>query len=285
MNDTRVIVGIGELLYERLPDYEGPGGLVGEVVLHAARLGQHGVPISRLGQDDDGRAVRAELERRGIETDHIQSDPDHQTGRRTVQSLAGRTTTHLDERAAFDVLYWDYDLEDVSQQANAVVFGALARRTGQARTTTDRFLSSCGQALRTFDLTNRQSDDLNRTIISRGVELAEALVVDDVALEHLLPAMPRDREDIQMSTLLQKNELLFAVRVADDGRFTVHTPDVQESIGDIAPEMQIVALVGLLYGLLEGWDWSRALRAASHLVERSKNRDLEPLAADELKAW
>ena len=85
----------------------------------------------------------------------------------------------LDELAAFDQLQWDFDLADVAQRADAVVFGALLRRSGQARSAVDRFLDECKRAVRVFDMTGCNWAELDRNDVLSGLRHATVVVVDD----------------------------------------------------------------------------------------------------------
>ena len=125
------------------------------------------------------------LRERGVDVSHLQSDPDLATGRLVIRALGGATL--LDAHAAYDQLQWDFDLADIAQGADAVVFGALIMRSGQARSAVDRFLDECKAALRVFDLTNRPEPELSRGHTLSGLRHAEVAVVDDFAIQMLLP--------------------------------------------------------------------------------------------------
>ncbi|MHC4128850.1 MAG: hypothetical protein ACYSUA_11905, partial [Planctomycetota bacterium] len=141
MARKRVIVGIGEALLAEYPDREEPAGLAALVPIQAVLLGHEGIAISRLGQDRAADALLSGLRERGVDVSHLQSDPDLATGRLVIRALGGATL--LDAHAAYDQLQWDFDLADIAQGADAVVFGALIMRSGQARSAVDRFLDEC----------------------------------------------------------------------------------------------------------------------------------------------
>ena len=185
MARRRVIIGIGEALLAEYPDREEPAGLAALVPLHAVLLGHEGIAISRLGQDRTADALVSALRERGVDVGHLQSDPDLATGRLLIRALGEPTL--VDAHAAYDQLQWDFDLADLAQGADAVVFGALIRRSGQSRSAMDRFLDECKAALRVFDLTNRAGPELNRGQALSGLRHAEVAVADDHAINSLLP--------------------------------------------------------------------------------------------------
>ena len=127
MARQRVIIGIGEAVLCEYPDRVEPGGLAVLCAMHATRLGHRGVPISRIGQDKAADDLTRQLRERGLNVDHIQSDPDLATGRLIIRTMAGKPRRTLTPRAAFDNLQWDFDLVDVAQTADGVVFGTLVR--------------------------------------------------------------------------------------------------------------------------------------------------------------
>jgi fructokinase len=171
MARQRVIAGIGEVLLAEYPDREEPVGLAALVPIHAVLAGHEGIAISRLGQDRAGNCLVSELRERGVDVSHLQTDPDLATGRVLIRALGG--TSVVDAHAAYDQLQWDFDLADVAQGVDAVVYGALIRRSGQARSAIDRFLDECKTALRVFDITDRPGQDRNRNHALSGLEYAQ----------------------------------------------------------------------------------------------------------------
>ena len=185
MGGQLTIVGLGEALLVEHPDRTEAAGLAAAVARASVRLGHCGIAISRVGQDRPADALLALLAESGVDTTHIQRDPDLPTGRVIVRPAGGRIERYLDERAAFDNLQSDFDLEDVAQQADAVVFGLLTRRGGQTRSQENRFLEACGVAVKLFDLTNRADGEIDRGPALSGLELADAALVDPVTLRAL----------------------------------------------------------------------------------------------------
>lgn len=276
---------MGELLQVRRAGDASPGGLAADVALTAARLGHRGIPVSRLGQDDAADAVRRTLEAAGVELAHLQSDPDLPTGRLSIRTIAGRTTRSLDDLAAFDLLQWDFDLEDLARRADVIMFSALGRRHGQARSTVDRTLDFAKQSLRVFDLTTRAAGELERSVYALGLDAAEALIMDRAALDAVMPGARSEPVKVAISRLISQHELLFIVEVDDEQRFKVHTREEQVAgESSIDESVRTAALVGLLDAVLDGHAWSRALKIAALVAERTLDDPHEPIARDALDA-
>ena len=260
----RSIVGAGEALLISERGQETAGGLAAAVALHAARLGYPGVAVSRLGQDAAGEQVLGLLRSAGVIVEHVQMDPDFPTGRLTMRTLGGRTTRTLESRAAFDNLQWDFDLEDVGRQCDAVIFGELARRESQTRTTIDRFLVSCRHALRIYDLTNRAGETLERGLAARALEFAEGAMVDEYALRVLRPAARDEPREAVISSLARQHKLEFVLFLDEAGRvrsYAGETAAIAEATIEVG--MKEAALVALVHGLLSGRDWKQSLNGAA----------------------
>lgn len=267
------------------PDRIEPGGLAISSALAAAPLGHVGIPISRIGQDRQGDTLIQLLRERGVNIDHFQYDPDLPTGRLSIRTIAGRTTTSLTPRAAFDNLQWDFDLVDVAQQADGVVFGQLARRSAQTQSIIKRFLAECSNALRVFDLTNREDDSVDRADARSGLEYAEGLIVDTAALRILVPSWSDGEPDAAITEAMRGTSLVFAVFIERSGTedlMLVRTRDADDTTWRAPrayPSAQhTAATVGLIHGLLSGWDIPKSLEMAVRLAEHAASRPTEPLS-------
>lgn len=158
-NARLVIVGIGELLWDLLPQGKQMGGAPANFAYIATVLGNRGVVVSRLGDDALGREARARCAELGVDVAHLQSDPSRRTG--TVDVLVdeqGQPCFRISENVAWDHLEWTPPLQQLASEADAVCFGSLAQRNEVSRTTLHRFLRATRQScLRIFDVNLRQS--------------------------------------------------------------------------------------------------------------------------------
>jgi sugar/nucleoside kinase (ribokinase family) len=276
MARERVIVSIGEALLCEFPDRTEPGGLALSAALAAVRAGHRGMAISRVGQDAAGERLMHAAHEAGVNVEHIQSDPDLPTGRLVVRSLAGKATRTLSPvPAAFDNLQWDFDLVDVAQHADAVVFGHLARRGGQSRSVIKQFLAECRSAVRVFDLTNRASETLDRGEAWTGLEFAEVVVADEAALRALAPAAGGDVAAaaqelarsfrVQIVIVVQKKEMR--------ERFIAHTSETSVEMKDAyAVVHHDRALMGLVTALLDGAEVLACVQAALDAATANDSR-------------
>lgn len=170
------IVGIGEALYDIFPQREVIGGAPLNVAVHVNQLGAdfdaEGVLVSRVGQDHLGARLIETLRERELTTELLQTDPDYPTGRVYVDIDAdGSPSYEIVEDVAWDVIQYDFDLEDLARQCHAICFGSLAQRTGQSRNTIYRFLDAAKRTTRLFDV-NLRLNYYDRNILERSCERA-----------------------------------------------------------------------------------------------------------------
>jgi fructokinase len=84
-----LVVGIGELLWDLLPDGREMGGAPANFAFHAQALGASSMIISAVGDDRFGREILEELGRRRLERSGIAVVSGAPTGTVTVALDAG----------------------------------------------------------------------------------------------------------------------------------------------------------------------------------------------------
>jgi fructokinase len=156
------IVGIGELLWDVFPDgRKVAGGAPFNFAFHCKQLGHDAVIVSRVGDDELGRELRAEVRRLGLPDEFIQTDPDHPTGTTQVTvDERGQPTYTITEDVAWDYIGWDRRLAERVPVTSAICFGSLAQRGPVSRETIRRVIAEdvglVGErSLRVFDLNLR----------------------------------------------------------------------------------------------------------------------------------
>jgi fructokinase len=154
-----LIVGLGELLWDLLPEGKKPGGAPANFAYHARALGDEGLPVSRIGADPLGRELRERLAALGLPPQHVQTDPQRPTGTVHVAlDSRGVPSFTITPEVAWDHLAWEPPLAALAARADAVCFGSLAQRSPVSRSTIGAFLSATRPgALRVFDVNLRQS--------------------------------------------------------------------------------------------------------------------------------
>ncbi|MCE9589529.1 MAG: carbohydrate kinase [Planctomycetes bacterium] len=273
------IVGLGEALFDVFPDAQVLGGAPLNVAVHAHQLaaprGGAGIVVSRVGQDALGDQVIAELQRRGMTTEHVQRDPDRDTGKVYVGSDArGQPTFEIASDVAWDWVQFDFDAEEVAQRCEAVCFGTLAQRNAQSRNTIYRFLDTARRAFRMFDVNLRQNF-YDRAIVQRSCESSNIVKLNDQELPVVakLLALPGDGPEKQIAALIKRYALRMVVLTRGAAGTVIHTPTDRVQGEPVsypsAPGADAVGAgdacaAAILLGLVQRWPLEKVVALANH---------------------
>jgi fructokinase len=175
MENPRIVVGLGEVLWDLLPSGRQLGGAPANFAYGAHLLGDHAVIASRIGTDELGREIRQRLLGYGMSDEFLQTDSIHPTGTVRVHlDSQGQPQFEIRYPAAWDFLEWNDSWRSLAESADAVCFGSLAQRSAFSRATVRKFLDATrSKAVRIFDVNLRQS------FYSAEV-LAESMLLADV---------------------------------------------------------------------------------------------------------
>ena len=184
MSGPFVVVGIGELLWDRFPDGRRElGGAVANLAYHATQLGDRGVVASRVGRDAAGDDLAARLQELGVDCSHLQRDASHATGTVDVKlTAAGHPSYTIHERVAYDFPELDRRWRQLAARTDAVTFGTLAQRTATGAAAIAGFLAACPPGcVRLLDVNLRQRFWSHR-LLQRSLRAATALKLNDEEL-------------------------------------------------------------------------------------------------------
>jgi fructokinase len=179
MKAPHLILGIGELLWDIVPDGMRLGGAPANFAVMAGRLGNHAAILSRIGRDDLGRQAIDRLDPMPVETGFIQVDPPHETGRVTVALADGEPHYTIHEPAAWDFLELTDEWIQLAARADAICFGSLAQRNEQARQTIQALAAEASAScIRVFDV-NLRSPFYTAEVLEESLELATVVKMND----------------------------------------------------------------------------------------------------------
>lgn len=126
-------VAWGEVLWDLFPDGRRLGGAPANVAYHLAALGARASLVSRVGEDEPGRAARAELAAAGVGVAAIQGDPARATGAVGVELVSGEARYRFHPDGAWEHIDFDDPARAEVTAASALCFGTLAQRRPAAR--------------------------------------------------------------------------------------------------------------------------------------------------------
>ena len=181
MND--VIVGMGEVLWDMLPEGKKIGGAPANFAYHVSQYGFDGCVVSAVGDDKLGNEILESFNNRRLNY-LIQRVP-YPTG--TVQielDEAGIPCYEIKENVAWDNIPFTVDLEKLAKKTRAVCFGSLAQRNTVSRETINRFLDVMSDAAgqyRVFDVNLRQGF-YDKEILCNSMKRCNILKINDEEL-------------------------------------------------------------------------------------------------------
>ena len=173
------IVGLGEILFDCLPDGKKLGGAPANFAYHVSNFGLNGLAVSAIGRAEDGAQIKAELAPRGLAF-HLE-EVDFPTGTVKV-TLSGNGVPQYDicQGVAYDNIPWTPQIEEIAKNSRGVCFGSLAQRNAVSRKTIHNFLDTMAPVgtLKVFDINLRQNW-YSREIIEESLVRCNVLKLND----------------------------------------------------------------------------------------------------------
>lgn len=180
----RYIVGLGEVLWDVLPEGKKLGGAPANFAYHAGQfLGMDNtIAISALGNDPLAEETIEALKEHQL--NYLLPRVPYPTG--TVQvTLDGQgiPSYEIKEDVAWDNIPFNNDIADIARNCQAVCFGSLAQRNSVSRTTIHQFLDATpSNCLKIFDINLRQHF-YTKEIIQDSIRHCNILKINDEELE------------------------------------------------------------------------------------------------------
>lgn len=255
-----IVVGIGEILWDILPDGKRLGGAPANFALHSHCLGAQAKIISSLGRDQAGLEILQQLSQKQISAEFIQTNG-HPTGWVDVKILnEGLPAYVIHDSVAWDYILFSSEIEKLARTCNAVCFGTLAQRNPVSGRSIHKFLANSKEnCLRVFDV-NLRKDYFSRDIIESSLQAANVLKLNDDELTVLqdLLGLPLSSE-LALQTLLERYSLEFIAftqgatgSIMMDKNNVSHCPgtpvEVKDTIG-AGDAFTATMVMGKLYGL------------------------------------
>jgi fructokinase len=184
--EPKLILGIGELLWDVLPEGPRLGGAPANFTVMAARLGNRAAVLSRIGRDDLGRDAVALLEELPVDTEYLQVDTVHETGRVTVSFNNGQPEYVIHRPAAWDFLELSDEWVQLAERADALCFGSLAQRSVESRQTVQELAAQASpRCVRVFDV-NLRAPFYSSEVMQESLELASVVKMNDAEVPLVL---------------------------------------------------------------------------------------------------
>ena len=181
MND--IVVGMGEALWDVLPEGKKIGGAPANFAYHVSQFGLPSCVVSAIGDDALGKEIIENFTSKGL--NHLIAEVPYPTGTVQVEiDPAGVPQYEIKENVAWDNIPYTARLEQLAERTKAVCFGSLAQRNVVSRNTINRFLDAMPQTddtLVVFDVNLRQGF-YNKEILCNSMKRCNILKINDEEL-------------------------------------------------------------------------------------------------------
>lgn len=179
--EKKYVVGLGEALWDVLPEGKQLGGAPANFAFHAGQFGLDSVAVSALGEDDLAKETLAQLEAKHL--NYCMPQVPYPTG--TVQVTLdneGVPTYDICQGVAWDNIPFTPEMQTIAANTQAVCWGSLAQRSEVSRNTIYRFLDATPKdAMKIFDINLRQNF-YTKEVICESLKRCNVLKINDEEL-------------------------------------------------------------------------------------------------------
>ena len=176
MKDT--IVGIGEVLWDCLPEGRKLGGAPANFAYHVGQFGWQSSVVSAVGNDALGDEILQIFKEVKLANDIARVGQPTGTVQVTL-SADGIPSYEICENVAWDNIPWTDELVALAARTKAVCYGSLAQRSAVSRNTIMRFIASMDEDTeRIYDINLRQHF-YNLQIVEESLRCATILKLND----------------------------------------------------------------------------------------------------------
>jgi fructokinase len=181
MANKRFVVGLGEALWDVLPEGKKLGGAPANFAYHAGQFGLDTIAISALGEDELAAETIKALKDHGL--NYLMPHVPYPTG--TVQVTLtgdGIPAYEIKENVAWDNIPYTPEIAEVAKNCRAVCFGSLAQRNVTSWATIRQFLDNTPKdCLKIFDINLRQQF-YTKDVIEESLKRCNILKINDEEL-------------------------------------------------------------------------------------------------------
>lgn len=271
--EKKIVTGIGELLWDLLPEGKQLGGAPCNFAFHAMQNGCESFIVSAVGNDKLGTEIIDTIHSLALSSKFIQHNS-HTTGNVTVLlDENGQPDYTIHENVAWDFITWEASLIDLAKKTHAVCFGSLAQRNEVSEQSIHKFMNSVSEeCLKVFDINLRQHYYSPETI-HKSLRHANVLKLNDDELPVIASFYSLGGTiENQLKTLAEKFDLKYiAYTMGSKGSMLLST--METSYLD-APKVKVKDTVGagdaftavLIAGILNGMPLAEIHQKASDIA-------------------
>ncbi len=190
MNDSKIVVGFGEVLWDLLPSGKQLGGAPTNFAYHISQMGLESCAVSAIGDDALGREILEQLDDKAMEK--YLPFVDYPTGTVVVTlDNKGVPTYEINQGVAWDNIPFTEELRKIASRTVCICFGSLAQRNSVSRNSMQEFIAAMPKSddtLKVFDINLRQHY-FNKEVIESSLAMCNILKLNDEELEIITPLL------------------------------------------------------------------------------------------------
>ena len=178
------IVGIGEALWDMLPEGRKIGGAPANFTYHVSQFGLDAVAVSAVGDDELGAEIRQTFEEKDLQT-QLATVP-YPTGTVAV-TLDAKGIPHYEicEGVAWDNIPFSPELETLARNTIAICYGTLAQRNSVSRKTIESFIAAMpADGIKICDI-NLRGTFYNKEILESSMRACDILKINDEEIDEV----------------------------------------------------------------------------------------------------
>ena len=226
---NQIVVGMGEALWDCLPEGKKIGGAPANFAYHVSQFGFDSRVVSAVGNDELGDEILKVFKEKQLK--HQLQTVNYPTG--TVQVTLddnGIPCYDIKEGVAWDNIPFTDDLKRLALSTRAVCFGSLAQRSPVSRATIQRFLDTMPDGedqIKIFDINLRQGF-YTKEILCESMRRCNILKINDeelVTISRIFGYPGIDLQDKCWILLAKYNLKMLILTCGTNGSY-VFTPGV-----------------------------------------------------------
>lgn len=245
MKENRTVVGIGEVLWDILPNGKKIGGAPANFAYHVSQFGLQSLVVSAIGDDALGQEIIGTFRDKGLNS--LISTVPYPTGTVQVElDMAGIPQYIIKEGVAWDYIPFTPELEALARNTCAVCFGSLAQRSTVSRNTINRFIDTMPKdngTLIVFDANLRQSF-YSEDVLEQSMAQCNVLKINDEELPTVcrISGITESDPENQCRTLLNRYNLKILILTCGVNGSYIFTPDAKSFLP--TPQVEVADTVG-----------------------------------------
>lgn len=291
---SRTVVAFGELLWDLLPEQTILGGAPFNFIARIHSLGDTGLMISRIGDDDPGRGALERIRQLGLDTRLIQRDDRFPTGTVEVRFDHLKNPDYvIIPDVAYDHIEIDEPMLQAVSQADCFCFGTLSQRAECSRRTLRQLLEAASGALKLVDL-NLRKRCYSAETVRWSIDQADVLKLNEDEMPQTAQLIGMAYADIPefCSRIMDAHDLTYClVTLGEEGVFAasrdggrVYDPGYRVPLADSLGSGDAFS-AGFVHKLLHGDPMPAACAFGNRLgaVVASKSGATAPVALLEIE--